>query len=69
MSGGVMRVQRDCVDDYLPLRRRTFGCELAPLPRSLALPAAEQLLTPENHFVRADADRSSLGLRAFSDHD
>ena len=64
-----MRVQRDCANDYLPLRRHTFACEMAPLPRSLALPVAEQLLTPERHFVRADVDRSSRGLRAFPDQD
>ena len=69
MSGGVKRVQRDCADDYLSQRRRTFGFELAPLPQSLALPAAEQLLTPERHFVPADADRSSHGLHIFSDQD
>jgi hypothetical protein len=62
MSGGVMRVQRDCAGDYLSLRRRTFDCELAPLPRSLALPVAEQLLTPERHLARAGADRLSVGL-------
>jgi hypothetical protein len=59
MSGGVMRVRRDGVDDYLALRRHTFGCELAPLPRSLALPAAEQLLAPERHFSQADTERLS----------
>ncbi len=47
MSGGVARVRRDCTNDYLSLRKSTFGCELAPLPSSLALPAAEQLLQPE----------------------
>ncbi len=41
MSGGVMRVRLDGVDDFLSLRKRTFGFELAPLPRSLQLPAAE----------------------------
>jgi radical SAM superfamily enzyme YgiQ (UPF0313 family) len=45
MSGGVRRVRLDSVQDFLPLRRRTFGCALAPLPRSLQLPAAESLLT------------------------
>ncbi len=50
MSGGVMRVRLDGVNDLLALRKRTFGLELAPLPRSLQLPAAEsqphQLLAP-----------------------
>jgi hypothetical protein len=69
LSGGVMRVRRDVADDYLALRRPTFGCESAPLPRSVALPVAEQLRTPERHFVRADVDRSSPGLRAIFDYD
>jgi hypothetical protein len=46
MSGGVKRVRLDRVNDFLPLRRQTFGFELAPLPRSLQLPAAESLLQP-----------------------
>jgi hypothetical protein len=41
MSGGVMRVRLDGVDDFLARRKSTFGFELAPLPRSLQLPAAE----------------------------
>lgn len=42
MSGGVRRVRLDRVDEFLPLRRRTFGFELAPLPKSLQLSASEQ---------------------------
>jgi radical SAM superfamily enzyme YgiQ (UPF0313 family) len=42
MAGGNGRVRRDRVDDYLPLRRRLFGLERVPLPRSLALTAADQ---------------------------
>src|SRR5207245_6202213 len=34
MSGGVGRVKRDSDRDYLTLRRRFFGFDLAPLPRS-----------------------------------
>jgi hypothetical protein len=41
MSGGIRRVRRDDVTDFVPLRERTFGFELAPLPRSLQLPAVE----------------------------
>ena len=41
MSGGIMRVRKDGVDDFLPLRKSTFDFELVPLPRSLQLPAAE----------------------------
>lgn len=44
MSGGVGRVLRDRMDDFLALRRETFGFELAPLPRSLQLSAAEAAL-------------------------
>jgi hypothetical protein len=38
MSGGVGRVRLDGEQEFLPLRRRTFGCERAPLPESLTLP-------------------------------
>jgi coproporphyrinogen III oxidase-like Fe-S oxidoreductase len=44
MSGGVMPVLLDRVDEYLPLRKNAFGFELAPLPRSLQLVAADSLL-------------------------
>jgi Radical SAM superfamily len=37
MSGGVRRVRRDGMNDFLPLRKETFGMELAPLPKSLQL--------------------------------
>ncbi len=46
MSGGVGRVRRDRVDDFLALRKQTFGFALAPLPQSLQLPAAETLIEP-----------------------
>ncbi|HUG54258.1 MAG TPA: B12-binding domain-containing radical SAM protein [Vicinamibacteria bacterium] len=42
MAGGIGRVRLDHVSDYLPLRRRAFGLERAPLPRSLALSAADE---------------------------
>jgi hypothetical protein len=44
MSGGLRRVLLDGADDFLPLRKEIFGFELAPLPSSLQLPAAERLL-------------------------
>jgi len=47
MSGGVARVRRDVVNDYLPLRKETFGFELIPLPKSLQLSDAEKLLNRE----------------------
>ncbi len=34
MAGGMHRVVLDRVDDYLPLRRQMFDCELVPLPAS-----------------------------------
>jgi hypothetical protein len=43
MSGGVLRVMRDRVDDYMGLRKARFGFELAPLPRSLRLSPADGL--------------------------
>jgi hypothetical protein len=45
MSGGIKRVRLDGVDNYLSLRREAFGFNLAPLPQSLQLPAAETRLT------------------------
>jgi hypothetical protein len=54
MSGGVMPVLRDRVDEFLPLRKDAFGFELVPLPRSLQLVAAESLLNRViNPHVRA----------------
>jgi hypothetical protein len=53
MSGGVMRILRDSVQDFISLRKETFGFELAPLPRSLPLPAAESLLHPGGHTAHA----------------
>jgi hypothetical protein len=43
MSGGVMRVRRDRVDDLLALRQDAFGFERVPLPRSLPLSAADNV--------------------------
>jgi radical SAM superfamily enzyme YgiQ (UPF0313 family) len=44
MAGGVVRVRRDRASDYAALRRARFGYDLAPLPRSLALSAADEAL-------------------------
>ena len=44
MSGGVGRVRLDADRDYVALRRRFFGFDLAPLPKSLALPAADEAI-------------------------
>jgi Radical SAM superfamily len=60
MSGGVMRVRRDRVDDYLALRREAFGFELVPLPRSLQLSAADSLLNQVlNPHVGASLPRAT----------
>jgi hypothetical protein len=37
MAGGMHRVRRDAVADYIHLRRRVFDCDLVPLPQSLRL--------------------------------
>jgi hypothetical protein len=42
MAGGLARVRRDRAGDYLPLRRRFFGFELAPLPDSLELSVEDE---------------------------
>ena len=44
MAGGVGRVRRDRAADYAALRRARFDCDLAPLPRSLSLSAADEAL-------------------------
>ena len=41
MAGGIGRVRRDRLGDYLDARRRRYGCELAPLPDNLELTAAD----------------------------
>ena len=35
MAGGMRRVRLDRVEDYLGMRRRLYGFDLAPLPRAL----------------------------------
>jgi radical SAM superfamily enzyme YgiQ (UPF0313 family) len=52
MSGGVARVGLDHVGEYLPLRRRLFGFDLAPLPTNLELSAADQAI---NHTAKLSA--------------
>ena len=37
MAGGVGRVRRDALTDYLPLRRMRYGLDQVPLPASLAV--------------------------------
>jgi len=42
MAGGTARVRVDRLSEYLPLRRRMFDLERAPLPQSLTLSRADQ---------------------------
>jgi radical SAM superfamily enzyme YgiQ (UPF0313 family) len=42
MAGGICRKRLDGAEDYRPLRRRVFDIDLAPLPSSLALSAADE---------------------------
>lgn len=42
MSGGIGRVKRDHVRDYLALRKSLYGFELAPLPKSLQIPSEQR---------------------------
>ena len=58
MSGGVIRVLRDRVNDYRELRKEVFGYDLAPLPRSLRLsPAENELNRGINQGKRANLPR------------
>jgi hypothetical protein len=60
MSGGVRRVRVDGVKDFLALRKEAFGVELAPLPRSLPLSAAESRLNQVlNPRLRASLPRAA----------
>jgi hypothetical protein len=45
-KGGIMRILRDRAADFIAWRKDLFGFELAPLPLSLQLPAAESALAP-----------------------
>lgn len=69
MSGGVRGVRLDGVDDYMSLRKRTFGFELAPLPHSLQLPVSDsqpiQLPAPPNSVLRLD---SLTGNKSYGDN-
>jgi hypothetical protein len=60
MSGGVVRVQRDRVDEYLALHKKVFGFELVPPPRSLQLSAADSLRNRViNPHERASSPRAT----------
>ena len=51
MAGGTVRVRLDRAADYLPLRRRTFGFDRAPLPRSLTLSRADEEINRKARLV------------------
>jgi hypothetical protein len=57
MSGGIVRVLRDSSADFAAWRKQTFGFELAPLPRSLLLPATESSLRPSHQPAHAVSAR------------
>jgi radical SAM superfamily enzyme YgiQ (UPF0313 family) len=57
MAGGTFRVRRDRAEDYRPLRRRHFGCDLVPLPQSLALTAADREINQRAKLVAIGAGR------------
>jgi hypothetical protein len=44
MAGGLGRVRVDSISDYRELRKKRFGFELVPLPRSLELSKADAKL-------------------------
>ena len=62
MSGGVMRVRLDSVSNYLDLRKRLFGFELAPLPQSLKLIATESPKSPTDPVVATATNSQSLSV-------
>jgi hypothetical protein len=51
MAGGVGRVRLDHADAYRGLRRRVFGLDLATIPRSLALSAADEALNRTSRIL------------------
>jgi radical SAM superfamily enzyme YgiQ (UPF0313 family) len=55
MAGGVGRRRCDRAADYLALRRRTFGFELAPLPGNLPLAAADEAINRRAKLPVIDA--------------
>lgn len=55
MAGGTGRLVLDRVEDYLPLRRATYGFEHAALPTSLSLSAADQAFNADSDWRRAVA--------------
>jgi hypothetical protein len=63
MSGGIRRVRLDGVRDFISLRRSTFGFERVPLPTSLPLPAAENLVNQTPHPASRESRQSTQAKR------
>jgi hypothetical protein len=42
MDGGIYRFRLDAASDYQHLRRKYYGFDLAPLPKSLKLSARDE---------------------------
>jgi hypothetical protein len=59
MSGGILRVRLDRVSEYIDLRKRLFGNELAPLPKSLKMLSPE---SPVDHVVETSVNSQSLSV-------
>jgi hypothetical protein len=51
-SGGMGKVRRDHVSEYMPLRERTYGRSLFPLPLNLELSDADQELNRNAKLVK-----------------
>ncbi len=51
MAGGMQRVKLDRVADYIESRISTFGCELAPLPKSLELSEHDEQINRQAKVV------------------
>lgn len=51
MAGGIGSVCLDRAEDYKAMRRRVFGIDLAPLPRSLSLSRADQEINRKAKLV------------------
>ena len=53
MSGGIKRVRLDSNKDYLRLRRKKYGFELASLPSNLALAQVDEEFSRHTNPVHA----------------
>lgn len=62
LSGGVIRAKVDHVRNYMEYRKRVFGVDFAPLPKSLQLhhpyPKSDSLTGALNEFDSSKALKS-----------